>query len=218
MKKTALVKILTKLEKTALKYDYVKNWKKVSLLQMAFILTLYYVFSDAISGFVNIYTAFLIIGSILVGYATYFIINKKGNIQKSETLHNDFRSFDYKFFTTKSIDVLAQQIIVIALLVILKNSLTTFIAIFIALHLVNFLYKKFDISFFYFLFSIPAALVFYFIYNLHIKSGLGLAYTVHLFFYICAGVGYAIYKKFYEEKLTTRFNFDFNFNIRNLRR
>jgi hypothetical protein len=135
----------------------------------------------------------IILSTILFTYLSFNLVKR---INKYRVFYKDifdFRSFDNTFLSIKIFDVFAQQLLVI-LLVYLgityggSNYFLLSALLFIFLHLFLFLFNSFKVSMFFIILSLPASILFVYIYsNLGLVS-FGIGYFIHLSFYLVLGI------------------------------
>lgn len=135
----------------------------------------------------------LVITIILITYFVYYLVRNKYKYNLIVKNINDFRSFDYRFLSTKIFDVFFQQLLIISLINIGKmyggnNYFLLSASLFILLHLIIFFYNTLRVSIFFLILSIPASIIFISIYLYLGNISFGIGYFIHLSFYLLLGL------------------------------
>lgn len=135
----------------------------------------------------------IILFTILLTYLAFSFVR---NRYKSKVFYKDifdFRSFNYTFLSIKVFDVLAQQLLVILLVYLGRtyggsNYFLLSALLFILLHFVLLLFNSFKVSMFFILLSLPASIIFIYIYSSLGLVSFGIGYFIHLSFYLVLGI------------------------------
>ena len=166
--------------------------KMVSFFTIASVLLIFLMGNELLRFFTPI-SLVLVFTTIIVIFLIYYLIRKNYKDNFKERNVFEFNSFSNLFLGVKMLDVFFQQILVVLLIYIGKtyggDSYFLLSAIlFNLLHLVIFPFNKIRVSMFFLILSIPASIIFISIYlNLGTLS-FGIAYMVHLFFYLILGI------------------------------
>jgi len=184
--KPHIVKKIAKQNKN-FSYNYIQNWKRMVAFYTVGIVFLYVIFFQEIQKFITKESLFLIVLSIGVAFLYYGIAHRNKKIRDTSKHYSDFRSFHYAYLRTKYIEILLQQFFIIALLVLTNNNFVLFLFGFVLIHLFNFLNRGFRVSMFFLFCAIPASVIFYVLYTSSTHIQFGVAYSIHILFYLMAG-------------------------------
>ena len=135
----------------------------------------------------------IILTTILFTCIAFYFVKRRNKDKVFYKDIFDFRSFNYTFLRIKIFDVLAQQLLVILLVYIGRTYGGNYYfllsaLLFILLHLLLLFFNSFKVSMFFIILSLPASIIFVYIYsNLGLVS-FGIGYFIHLSFYLVLGI------------------------------
>jgi len=172
--------------------DKIKQIKMISFYFICSII-LFLLLGNEVTRYFNPISFVIILFTILLTYLAFsFVRNRyKGKVFYKDIF--DFRSFDYTFLSIKIFDVLAQQLLVILLVYLGRtyggnNYFLLSALLFILLHLFLLFFNSFKISMFFIILSLPASIIFIYIYSSLGLVSLGIGYFIHLSFYLVLGI------------------------------
>jgi len=172
--------------------DRIKQIKMISFYVVcSFLLIL--LLGNEVTRYFNPISFVIILFTILLTYLAFSFVR---NRYKSKVFYKDifdFRSFNYTFLSIKVFDVLAQQLLVILLVYLGRtyggsNYFLLSALLFILLHFVLLLFNSFKVSMFFILLSLPASIIFIYIYSSLGLVSFGIGYFIHLSFYLVLGI------------------------------
>lgn len=141
---------------------------------------------------INSASVVLISLSVTFAFLLYYFLRKRINTEISIT-KVEFGNYDYKFLSVKIFEILLQQFLVVLLLTLGKkflgeNYFLVVMFVFVLLHLQLLFFHTLRFTLFYILFSIPAILIFSYIYLNLEGISFGISFLIHLSFYLILGL------------------------------
>jgi len=172
--------------------DYSKHYLRMIFIYIFISLLITIFLNEKLLILTNTASLLLIILSVTFAFLLYYFLRKRINTEISIT-KVEFGNYDYKFLSVKIFEILLQQFLVILLLTLGKqflgeNYILIVILVFVLLHFQLLLFHTLRFTLYYILFSIPAILIFSYIYLNLGSLSLGLAFLLHLSFYLVLGL------------------------------
>ena len=148
---------------------------------------------NEVTRYLTPFSFIIILLTILFVFMAFLLIRSRNKRMMFYKDIFDFRSFDYTFLSIKVFDVFAQQLLVIFLVYLGKtyggNSYFLLSALlFILLHFALLLFNSFKVSMFFIILSLPASIIFIYIYSSLGPLSFGIGYLIHLSFYLVLGL------------------------------
>lgn len=161
--------------------DYITHWKSYSSMYALSILCLIFVFTPIYGSLITITNVIFI--PITIVFCIFFYSR---NI--TSALHIEPMSrYDYKYLTTKLLDVLMQQMIIYLLFYVTNQSLVLFSAIFALVHVHLFINKKLLSVIIFMIIALILSFIFFTLYTNLGVNGFGAAYFIHMSIYLIGG-------------------------------
>lgn len=186
--------------KSVLAYDYVVNYKQLTIIYLLLSFILLITTKDGVSPFLTIYSLSLIFLAVVFSFLSYKLVNPYLPPEKTIIKNVWMTTLDPRYLVSKLSEILLQQlflttIFVFSVVKLPNSSLITFLMLFVSIHLTLLLNRKLKIAIVFTLLSIVVGMLFYKILVNYRSFGLGINYMLHIFLYIIGGVVVRIFYK-----------------------
>jgi hypothetical protein len=170
--------------------DYITHWKLYSGIYALAIIYLFFLFTPVYDRLFTTQNMLFVASTIL--FCAFFYSRNTASALHVEQMSR----YDYKYLTTKLLDVFMQQMVIYLLFYITNQTLVLFSAVFVLVHLHLFISKKFTSVAIFMVIALLLSFIFYTSYATLGANGFGVSYAVHMGVYLVGSkVFQFIYKK-----------------------